>query len=627
MVARLKYGSSDPVQVWSDGRIALGCTSWGKDARDANELLLASTPGEEFRLAFDGRIDNRKELLTKFNVQYTAGERGISDAELVLMAYEKWGPECPARLTGDFAFVIWDNKEQCLICARDHFGVKPFYYSLGNDCFHFASTALGILASGKVPLQVNEGRIADFLVSHLEGIDPISTFYKGIFRLSPAHILIVRSDGMTERRYWQLAPTIYSSTKGEDEYIEAFRELFSEAVHGCLKGVLPTGSMLSGGMDSSAIVGMARNILGREGLPPLPTYAAISNDPVKNRETENILAVIEQGQLQAHLISETELLQCVDGLVTTIKSEAEPFDCLMNLIRAVYLHAQDEDVRVILDGVQGDVLFSIAGHLPQLWRQASYRTIIEETLKADGVVAEYKMGREMFYLSFVSAFTPFAPVWYQRLRRPIRYHNGLRAIPYIRNTIIDRGFAISARLGERFALLDSPNPRLRSFDYTELHKMVLEQPFITTGLERYERVATSFGIEPRHPFHDVRLVEFCIGLPWQLKTRRGWTKVIMRRAMEPYLPQEVIWRRDKDNLMWEFNRLILKTKAEYFRQATLDERGALSSYVDTQKLEKFWQEYLTRGEEKHASQIWSGIALAFWLRRHRNMVRDLRLQQ
>jgi asparagine synthase (glutamine-hydrolysing) len=384
--------------------------------------------------------------------------------------------------------------------------------------------------------------------------------------------------------------------------------------------------MLSGGMDSSAIVGMARKILGREGLPPLQTFAAISSDPAKNRETDNILAVIEQGQLQAHLISETELVQRIDAVVTTIESEAEPFDCSMNLIRAVYLHAQDEGIRAILDGVQGDVLFSIAGHLPQLWRQGSYKIIIEETLKAEGVIAEYKMGRELFFQNFLSAFTPFSPVWYQRLRRPIRYHNGLRAVPYIRNTIIDRGFAVSARLGERFALLDSPNSRLRSFDYTELHKRVLEQPFITTGLERYERVATSFGIEPRHPFHDVRLVEFCIGLPWQLKTRRGWTKVIMRRAMEPYLPQKVIWRRDKDNLMWEFNRFILKTKAEYFRQATLDEQETLEPYVDTQKLEKLWQEYLTCGEEKHADQIWSGIALAFWLRRHRNMVSDLKLQ-
>jgi asparagine synthase (glutamine-hydrolysing) len=627
MVASLQYHLSDPRQTWSDGSIALGCTRWGEAAAEDNEHLIVYTPGGKNRIAFDGRIDNRCELLTALKAQQGGSDQGISDTGLVLMAYEKWGPECPAHLTGDFAFAIWDHQERRFVCARDHFGVKPFYYSLSKNCFVFASTPLGILASGKVPLELNEARIADFLVSDLEGIDTTSSFYEGIFRLPPAHILIVRYEGLTERRYWQLTPRIYPASKSEDEYVEAFRELFSKAVHGCLKCEVPPGSMLSGGMDSSAIVGMARKILGEEGLPPLQTYAAISGDPEKNRETGNILAVIDQGQLQAHLISETELLRRMDDLVTAIENETEPFDNLMNLIRAVYWHARDDGVQVVLDGVQGDVLFSIAGHLPKLWRQGSYRTIIEETLKAEGVIAEYKMGRSLFYQSFLSAFTPFAPVWYQRLRQPIRYRNTFRAAPYIRNTIIGCEFADRARLGERFALLDSHNPRLHTFDYTELHKKVLEQPFITTGLERYERVAASFGIEPRHPFHDVRLVEFCIGLPWQLETRRGWTKVIMRRAMEPYLPPKVIWRKDKDNLMWEFSRLILKTKAEYFHQATMDEREILKPYVDIQKLERFWQDYLARGDEAHAEQLWSGIALAFWLRRHRNMVRDLKLGQ
>ena len=95
-------------------------------------------------------------------------------------------------------------------------------------------------------------------------------------------------------------------------------------------------------------------------------------------------------------------------------------------------------------------------------------------------------------------------------------------------------------------------------------------------MERYERVASAFGIEASHPFHDIRLVEFCLGLPWQLQTHHGWTKWILRRALEPLLPAEVIWRKDKDSLMWEFNRLILKERADYFYQITLDEKENLS---------------------------------------------------
>jgi asparagine synthase (glutamine-hydrolysing) len=154
----------------------------------------------------------------------------------------------------------------------------------------------------------------------------------------------------------------------------------------------------------------------------------------------------------------------------------------------------------------------------------------------------------------------------------------------------------------------------------EYHKNDLNHPNLPAGLERYERVASSFGIEARHPFTDVRLAEFCLGLPWHLKTQRGWTKYILRRSMEPYLPREVVWRKDKDSLMWEFNRLILKERADYFHQATLDERENLKPYIDVYKLERFWQEYLTLGDEKHAELIWSGIALAFWLRQQRKIL-------
>ena len=152
----------------------------------------------------------------------------------------------------------------------------------------------------------------------------------------------------------------------------------------------------------------------------------------------------------------------------------------------------------------------------------------------------------------------------------------------------------------------------------------MDHTFLTVGLERYERIASTFGIEARHPFTDVRLAEFCLGLPWQLKTHRGWTKMILRRAMEPYLPAEVVWRRDKDSLMWEVNRLILKARAEYFYQITCDEQSSLKPYVDLGKLMQCWQEYLTRGEEKHSEWIWSGVALAMWLRRQRDLQASFR---
>lgn len=624
MVNALKYQTQDAESIQVEGRIGLGCTRStrvGNFSGGSNDSLLACFPNEGCSMTFDGRIDNRRELLRILEPQPAGKRSQISDEELVLAAYGKWGLECPGHLIGDFAFAIWDHKKHRLLCARDHFGVKPFYYSLSKDCFVFGSTPLAILASGRVPPVIHEERIADHLVNPLEGVDKTSSFYKDVFRLPPAHMLIVQAEGMRLERYWELRPAAACGLRTESEYIEAFRELFAESIRCRLDGVPAPASMLSGGMDSSAIVGMGRKVLAEEGKR-LHALAVVSNSPDTNRETAHISSVLHQGNLQPHLISETELTAWLDELVEAIEVEAEPFDCLMNLNRAVYLHARDQGISALLDGIDGDTLLSGSGHLTQLWRQGAYRTILEETLKAEGLTAEYKTHRRLFFNSFLSTITPLAPDWIRNIRRQYRYRRVVDTS--IRDSIIDREFAVRPRLGERFARLASHSPRPLAFTQMEFHKISLDHPFLTVGLERYERVASAFGIEARHPFTDVRLAEFCLGLPWQLKTQRGWTKMILRRAMEPYLPSAVIWRKDKDSLMWEVNRLILKERADYFYQTTCDEQAHLEPYVDVPKLMRFWQEYLTLGDENHAELIWSGIALAMWLRRHRNMQANLR---
>lgn len=622
MLVVQKHQDGDEPGTWIHGGVGLGCIRTGDNTRrEHSPGLCAQTPGGQCTLTFDGRIDNREQLLTILQPQLLPGRAGISDEALVLAAYEKWELGCPGHLLGDFAFAIWDAKKNQLLCARDHFGVKPFYYSLSKDSFVFGSTPAAILASGRFPPLIHEARIADHLVAPLEGLDKTSSLYKDVYRLPPAHMLIVRAGGMTLERYWEFCPTAQAGMKTDDDYLEAFRELLTESVRCRLRDVTVPAAMLSGGMDSSAIVGMGRKILAEEGQC-LHALAIISNSPDTNRETSYISSVLDQGSVHPHLISGTELIQQMGGLTRAIELEAEPFDCLMNLNRAVYLHARERGINSLLDGVDGDVLLSNSGHLTALWRQGAFGTIIGETIRADGLTAEYKMQKRLLLNSLLSALTPIAPDWLRKLRWHHRY--GRAAESGIGDSIIDREFAINSRLGERLSTLDSHSPRSHSFAQMDAHRIALEHPFLTVGLERYERVASSLGVEARHPFIDVRLAEFCLGLPWQLKTQHGWTKMILRRAMEPYLPSKVIWRRDKDSLMWEVNRMVLKERAEYFYQITCDERAYLKPYVDLPKLMKLWQEYLTLGHETHAVLIWSGVALAMWLRRHRNMLVSLR---
>ena len=625
VVNAMKFRSSDEQSIWINGEVGLGCTHIGVIPREHNYNLLSYPSDQQLLVAFDGRIDNRPDLLAILRPQRLAGSERISDEEIVLAAYEKWGRECPKHLIGDFALAVWDKEKHRLICVRDHFGVKPFYYYLSKASFVFASTPYALLASRKVPPVIHEERIADLLMEFggrgLEAVDRTSSFYKDVFRLPPAHMLIVQTGGMTLERYWELRPTVQSELRTEDEYLDSFQELFTEAVRCRLQDTSAPASMLSGGMDSSAIVGMGRRVLAEQGKA-LHAFAVLSNSAGINRETPYIFSVLDQGNVQSHLISETELSQWMDELVKAIEVEAEPFDGLMNLNRAVYLHAQKHGISALLDGIDGDILLSGSDHLTQLWRQGAYQTIIGETLRADGLTSEYKMGRHLFFNSLISVFTSYAPDWIRQMYRQRRYRTAVASA--VTESIIDREFATRSQLGDRFAKLNSYRILPPSRSQMEAHKITLEHPNLSVGLERYERVASAFGVEARHPFADLRLAEFCLGLPWQLKTQRGWTKMILRSALEPHLPSEVIWRKDKDSLMWEVNRLILKERAEYFYQITLDEQENLKPYIDMRKLLKFWQDYLTLGDEKHAELIWSGVALGMWLRHQRNMMVNLK---
>jgi asparagine synthase (glutamine-hydrolysing) len=388
MTHALKRRNHDAQSVWVSEEVGLSCTHIVGLAAEPTDRLLSLSPNEGCLITFDGRIDNRRELIAALNSQLANQPLPISDEEIVLAAYKTWGPKCPSHLIGDFAFAIWDKRKHWLVCARDHFGVKPFYYALTKEAFVFASTPTAILASEKVPPTIHEERIADFLINPLEGIDKTSSFYKDVFRLPPAHLLMVQADWMKIERYWELCPELHPEWKTDDELIEAFQELFSESVRCRLYNARVSASMLSGGMDSSSIVGVGRSILAKQGNDPLQTFAVISNHLSTNRETNSISSVLKQGNLQSHLISETELSRWMDKLVKAIEAEIEPFDCLMNLNRSVYLYAEERGLQAVLDGIDGDVLLSGSGRLTQLWREGLYRTIFEETLRADGLTAE-----------------------------------------------------------------------------------------------------------------------------------------------------------------------------------------------------------------------------------------------
>ena len=264
MVDVIVHRGPDGYGVWNEGPIGLGHRMLWTTPESRQEKLPLVKESGDLAITADARIDNRDEVLSQVGLSGFPRD-GINDSALILGAYQKWGERCVEHLLGDFAFAIWDKRRQVLFCARDHFGVKPFiYYSCGS-LFAFASEIKALLCLPYVPRQLDEMSVGEYLTSTFD--DTARTFYKDIHRLPPAHSVTVSKEGTRLREYWSLDPSREIRLAGDQEYAEAFRERFTEAVRCRLRSAFPVGSLLSGGLDSSAVTCVARDLLTERGEP------------------------------------------------------------------------------------------------------------------------------------------------------------------------------------------------------------------------------------------------------------------------------------------------------------------------------------------------------------------------
>ena len=249
------------------------------DPLNGNQPMVNRTA--ELGITFNGEIYGYKDL--KLNLDYKF--KTDTDTELILALYDIYGNNFVEKLPGMFAFGIWDEKENQLICARDRFGEKPFYYAFGiNGEFIFASEIKAILASGLVQPKISNQSIVHFLKRLY--VHPHQTIYSNIYSLPPAHILIYKDNKLDVKRYWNL-PKLNDKIS-ISEGIEQFRYLFNNAVRKQLVADVPVGAFLSGGLDSSTIVDVASRI-----QPDLQTYSfGFSNE--LNNELHFAKAVAEK---------------------------------------------------------------------------------------------------------------------------------------------------------------------------------------------------------------------------------------------------------------------------------------------------------------------------------------------
>ena len=604
MTERLAHRGPDGSDTWHSGPIGLGHRMLWTTPESLHERLpLVSDDGHR-ALTADARIDNRDELITTLNIT-TPPER-LVDSALILHAYERWGESCPEHLIGDFAFAIWDDEKQHLFCARDHMGVKPFYYYCSDELFTFASEIKALFCLPEVPRELNEAIVACYLTESCD--DRTVTSYRNVLCLPAAHAITITQKEVTLRPYWSLDPTREIRFNTDEEYERAFRELFTEAVRCRLRSAFTVGAELSGGLDSSSIVCVARELLQQEGdVSRLHTFSAIFDEVQEVDERHYIHAVLAGGNLEPHYVHPDQL-----SLFTEVARRFWHVEEVYGLTPTsitywkIYEAAKDSGLRVLLSGEWGDVVVSHgAGSLADLALRGNWLTVLRELAALSKFYGESK--REVLFYQVV---LPLVPRGARRVWRRIRHRRPYVRVPSFR--LVSADFAKRTELAKRIeAHAGAAEGRPRSS--RESHYNNLTELSIQNGLETVDKEAACFSLELRHPFLDRRVIEFCLALPPGQKIRRGYPRAIVRHALAHLLPAEVQWRVTKAVANPYIEHALLTFDRERVKDVLFTNSDVLEPYADSSALREMCHQ-LAHGDYRKLRSIWHAIVLGLWLR-------------
>ena len=495
MADALRDRSPDGTFIWSEGCAGLVHGGLVTTPESADEPQPFVDPGSGLAITFDGRLDNRAELLRSLDIATGQGD-AIGDAELTLRVYRALDEASVDRLLGDFAFAIWDAPRRRLFCARDAMGIKPFYYRVNGDPIAWASD-IGVLASRAGPMPAaNEGMAGEYLTVIT---DKRETLFRDVYRLPPAHMLIASPRGVAVRRYWQPDPDREIRYPRDEDYVEHLSVLIHDAIAARMRTRSPVGVMLSGGVDSSSITGVAAR-LWRAGRVPCAGVETFSiSVPGPKDERPFFEEVGARWKLPAHrfVARLPRPGQFRDETRRFLDVQTFPHSPTVDPLRA---HARDRGVRVLLTGVGGD---DWLGTSPWAYADLLRRMQL-------GALA-YRLRRDASIDDFSgwpsAAKAALWPLMPSPAKKLIRRALGRDRPP----RWVNQEFAARIDLADRLARHEVDIP-FRSFEqYDNWHEGT--SGAAVHSLEMFDRSAAGFGFEHWHPLFDRRIVEFGLATP------------------------------------------------------------------------------------------------------------------
>ena len=509
----LAFRGPDAQDSWTSGSIGMAHTLLRTTQESMSERQPASLEGK-YCIVSDARLDSREELLEKLRRAKQKVALSTSDGELILHAYAAWGTPCVDHLRGDFSFALWDATHKQLFCARDHLGIKPFYYTQLGELFLFSNTLNCLRIHPRVSHELNEAAIGDFLLFGLNH-DKATTSFRDVQRLPPAHTLTISSRGSRLRRYW-VPPTDGRIRYAKpEEYVENFLSILEAAVTDRLR-TNRVGIFLSGGLDSSSVAAVAREVLNKNTMDAeIRGFTFIYKSLISDQEEEYAAEVGQFLRIPMKFmpLDQAQLFERWDDpeVIGPEPVEDPFFAAILDFHRDISVQC-----RVLLSGEGGDDLqaFQMWPYVRDLRRRGEWRQALTD-------VANYLWVR------------PFP--WRGIRARVLRFFGRDSDQPLFPQWLAPE-FSKRANLRARWEK-EHELPKSGS-----THPIVprahanLALPLWTHLFEQEDPGATRCLVETRYPFLDLRMVNFLLALPpfpWLYK------KTLVRDAMAGRLPERI----------------------------------------------------------------------------------------
>lgn len=538
LMQQLSRFPCNTAQAWNKNNVFVGCHNQWITPESVGECNPYYDSERRLVISADAIIDNRIELFEALNVEL--GRRvQITDAELILLSYAKWGVESPKHLIGDFAFMIWDEREQRVFAARDFSGCRTLYYHWNGNRLAMCTTMKPLLELPDVHKRLNEQWMAQFLAisTVIDVVDVTQNVYKDILQLPPSHCMTLVNGQIKVMRYFKLTANKKLRFKTDEQYVEAFRDVFQQSVNARLRTYKQIGSQLSGGLDSGAVVSFAvkalrpinKEIHTFSYVPPSDFDDYTSRQTIANESPYINSTVQYVGGFQANYLDfkDRNSFSDIDPFLETLEMPYKFFENSF-WIRGIFEQAAAKDIGILLTGARGNLSISWGDAFENYSRLLKrFRWIhLHNEVKAFSRNMGTGRGRVLSVLSKM-------------------------AFPALSRLHINQEPSIGPIINSDFAT------KTKVFDQLREHGMdqtgwLVEQNIYKIRREHFENplywnatntVTSKFSLPnalwSRDPSNDSRVIQFCLSVPEDQYVHKGLDRALIRRATENYLPDDV----------------------------------------------------------------------------------------